>query len=138
MPSAIRRTIACGAFLVGAICCSSCTAAPAPPAPDSLVGISARALLADITALAADSMEGRFPGTAGDRRARAYLIRRLKEIGFEPGGENGSWEQPITFIGLTVKNFDSWRFSGPGGGQVQWLILPEVGTDLLARLEALR
>jgi Zn-dependent M28 family amino/carboxypeptidase len=55
------------------------------------------------------------PGTPGDRMARGYLIRRLREIGFQPGAGGGQWEQPITFIGLTVRNCDQWRFTGAGG-----------------------
>lgn len=99
---------------------SSPGAPPARPSPGgptpaaALDRITAAGLLRDIAALSADSMEGRSPGTAGDRMARAWLVRRLKEIGFQPGAEGG-WEQPITFVGLEVRNLDRWRFSGTGG-----------------------
>ncbi len=91
--------------------------AAAPPAATSAAErqITAPAMLHDIAALSADSMGGRFPGTEGDRRARRYLVRRLKAIGLEPGGPGGSWEQTIPFIGLTVKAPEAWRFAGPVG-----------------------
>ncbi len=90
-------------------------AASSPGSRDAQARIGASAILHDTEALSADSMEGRFPGTAGDRRARGYLARRLREIGFEPGGAAGSWEQPITLVGLTTRNLDTWRFAGPAG-----------------------
>ena len=52
--------------------------AGAPPALDS-----AR-LMSDLSALAADSMEGRRVGTPGGARARAFLLRRLDAIGLAP------------------------------------------------------
>ena len=53
-------------------------AAPQLPALDS-----AR-LMADLSALAADSMEGRRLGTPGGARARAFLVRAFAEIGLAP------------------------------------------------------
>ena len=41
-------------------------------------------LIADISALAADSMEGRRIGTAGGARARAFLLRAFARIGLTP------------------------------------------------------
>ncbi len=113
MSSAFRPTLAFLALL--GVLGAAAAVAKSPAAPDAQQRITAPAMLHDIAALSADSMEGRFPGTVGDQRARRYLIRRLQAIGFEPGGPGGSWEQPITLMGLTVKDFDSWRFTGPGG-----------------------
>jgi len=50
--------------------------------------IDSTQLLGDLRTLAADSMEGRGFGTPGGARARAYLVRRLDEIGLDtvPGG----------------------------------------------------
>ena len=45
-----------------------------PPQVDSV------RLLADLTVLAHDSMEGRGAGTAGNLRARRFLERRLEEL----------------------------------------------------------
>lgn len=49
-----------------------------------------------ISYLSSDKMEGRRTGTAGEKRASAYLISRFKEIGLAPKGENGSFIQPFT------------------------------------------
>ncbi len=54
-------------------------AAPAP--------VAAAPLLDDVAVLADDGMEGRGTGTAGAARARDYIARRLREIGFQPGQE---------------------------------------------------
>ena len=90
-------------------------------APDPQQRITTAGMLSDITALSADSMGGRGPGTAGDRMARAYLARRLKAIGFEPGGPGGSWEQTIPMVGLSLPGIGPWRFAGPGGeASFQW------------------
>ena len=37
-----------------------------------------------VTVLASDEMEGRGPGTNGDRRARNELARRLDHAGYQP------------------------------------------------------
>jgi hypothetical protein len=53
--------------------------------------------------------------------ARRYLVRRLGEMGFQPGAEGGAWEQPITLLGLTARGLDRWRFSGPAGrAELRW------------------
>lgn len=78
-------------------------------------GITAEGLLKDTRALSDDAMEGRGPGTAGDKKARAYLIDRLKAIGFKPGGPGGSWEQPFPIVGLTVTPPPTWTFHDASG-----------------------
>lgn len=50
-------------------------------------------LLHDLSVLAHDSMEGRAPGTPGSDRARAFLIRELREAGALPIGS--SYEHPF-------------------------------------------
>ena len=55
--------------------------------------IKAKNLKKDLQYLASDKNEGRGTGTAGEARARAYIIKRFKKIGLKPLGENGTWEQ---------------------------------------------
>ena len=71
-------------------------------------------LLAEVRHLAGDAMEGRAPGTPGDRAARDYLARRLAELGCEPGFD-GEWQQPMEIVGVTSRMPESWSFSGPDG-----------------------
>ena len=49
---------------------------------------------ADVSALAADGMEGRLTGSPGYDRAAQYVIGRLKEEGLKPAGING-YLQPV-------------------------------------------
>lgn len=57
---------------------------------------------ADVRFLSSDLLEGRGPGTRGDRLARAYLASRFEAIGLEPGAPGGSWEQPLDLVGVTA------------------------------------
>ena len=57
---------------------ASLVAAPAAAQP------SADSLMRDVRALAADEMAGRAPGTAGSARARAYVLKRMREAGLKP------------------------------------------------------
>lgn len=82
--------------------------------------ITAEGLLRDTKALSDDAMAGRGPGTDGDRKARAYLVGRLMEIGFKPGAPNGEWEQPVPIVGLTMKHPDAWSFQTAAGAQASF------------------
>jgi hypothetical protein len=57
-------------------------------------------LMADISALAADSMEGRRIGTPGGARARAYLLRAFSGIGLTPLGNGFATSFSVTARGL--------------------------------------
>jgi hypothetical protein len=46
---------------------------------------------ADVRFLSSDLLEGRGPGTRGDRLARAYIASRFEAIGLEPGVPADSW-----------------------------------------------
>ena len=84
----IRRAIAvlaAGAQLLGA-------QAGRREAPFFPVLDSAR-MVADLSALAADSMEGRRIGTAGGARARAFLVRAFRNTGLE--APYGGFEIPF-------------------------------------------
>ena len=61
--------------------------------------IHAGSLLADVSIIASDEFEGRGAGSEGDRKARAHLAGRLREIGYEPMVESGSYEQPVEIVG---------------------------------------
>lgn len=61
-------------------------AQPARPAAraQSFPALDSARLIADISALAADSMEGRRIGTPGGARARAFLLREIARVGLTP------------------------------------------------------
>ncbi len=70
-----------------------------------------REILAEISS---DAYEGRGPGSAGDAKAREYLIGKMKELGLEPGGEDGSYEQPFDLVGVNTMQPKTWKFEGDG------------------------
>jgi len=80
--------------------------------------IDSELLLSDVSMLASDEFEGRGPGTAGDRTARAYLASRLADIGCEPAFGGGSYEQPFSIVGLTTELPETWVFQGDDGTEV--------------------
>jgi len=70
-----------------------------------------REILAEISS---DAYEGRGPGSVGDVKARQYLIGRMRELGLEPGGEDGSYEQPFDLVGVHTMQPETWKFEGNG------------------------
>jgi len=70
-----------------------------------------REILAEISS---DAYEGRGPASAGDAKARAYLVARMRELGLEPGGEDGSYEQPFDLVGVNTLQPETWTFQGNG------------------------
>ena len=64
--------------------------------------------------ISGDEYEGRGPGTRGDEKARQYLAARMESLGLEPGGEDGSWEQPFELVGLNSDQPETWTFTGNG------------------------
>jgi len=45
--------------------------------------------------LADDKLEGRGPGTAGDRMAAKYIEDQFAAYGLKPAGDNGGWYQKV-------------------------------------------
>jgi Zn-dependent M28 family amino/carboxypeptidase len=83
--------------------------------------ITQATLEAPIRFLADDLLEGRGPATRGDALARLYLARELQGLGYQPGFEKGSWEQPIDIVGITSAAPKSWSFAGKSGNvDLKW------------------
>jgi hypothetical protein len=61
-------------------------------------------------ALAADSMEGRAAGTAGERRARDLLVAELERYGVQPAGDDG-FLQRVPLVRVAV-----------GEGRTRWTL----------------
>ncbi|MBC6982093.1 M20/M25/M40 family metallo-hydrolase [Caulobacter sp. 17J80-11] len=74
-------------------------AAPAPPRIDGT------RLVQDLKVLSADDMAGRYPGTPGSAKARAYVEQRFREVGLT------TKEQPFTYTtkaGAEVPGVNVW------------------------------
>ena len=67
-----------------------------------------------IAEFSADEFEGRGPATPGDEKARRYLVEQLEQIGFEPAGPQGEWEQFFDVVGVTAKMPKQWTFRRDG------------------------
>ena len=66
--------------------------------------ISAANLNEHIRTLSDDSFMGRGIATEGETKTVAYLSEQFAEAGFEPGGVNGGWTQPVTLNRFAASN----------------------------------
>jgi Zn-dependent M28 family amino/carboxypeptidase len=92
---------------------------PAPSRITAAAAAAATTIAADdirrvVAEIADDRYGGRAPGSAGDKLTRAYLVRELQELGFEPGAADGSWEQPVELVGVTAAAPAKWTFTRAG------------------------
>ncbi len=107
--------------------------APADPGPFTKEAQAAAAtidgkLIHDTVAeIASDAYQGRAPGSEGDIKARAWLAAELQKIGFAPGANGGSWEQPFDLVGISAAVPDTWDMHA-GGKSVQF----KPGTEFIA------
>ena len=62
-----------------------------------------------VKVLAADDMEGRETGSAGLRKAEAYVVEQLRQAGLRPAGTDGFY-QPIKFVSRQIVEKDSSAF----------------------------
>jgi Zn-dependent M28 family amino/carboxypeptidase len=67
-----------------------------------------------IAEISSDAYEGRGPGAPGDKKARDYLVQAMKSLGLEPGGADGSYEQPFELVGVNATQPETWTFEGHG------------------------
>ncbi len=67
-----------------------------------------------IAEISSDAYEGRGPASAGDAKARAYLVKRMEELGLEPGAEDGSYEQTFDLVGINTIQPETWTFNANG------------------------
>ena len=79
------------------------SAAAAPFVGAAADAITAEGLLAHVRDLAADSMEGRAPGTPGEEKTVAYLTRQFQALGLQPGNPDGTWVQNVDLIGYASR-----------------------------------
>ena len=65
--------------------------------------ITDASIRADVEFLADDLLEGRGPGTRGDRLAQKYIISQFKQMGLKPAGKDGGWTQQVPLMGVTTR-----------------------------------
>jgi Zn-dependent M28 family amino/carboxypeptidase len=86
-------------------CLAASTAAaqvrPTPAELRAAGSISEGDLRAYIRFLASDLLEGRGPGTRGDRLAQEYILAQFDLLGLEPLGDDGTYLQQFPLAGIT-------------------------------------
>src|SRR5262245_19678867 len=80
--------------------------------------LSEARLKKDIFFLASDECEGRGPTTKGINTAAQYIADQFKAAGLKPGGKDGSWFQPFTIPGATLRGTAKLVLHGPLGQEI--------------------
>ena len=78
----------------------------------ALGSITSEDLMRHTQALAADSLEGRAPGTVGEERSVRYLTEQFKALGLQPGNSNGTYTQDVPLVGLSARPTASFSAGG--------------------------
>jgi Zn-dependent M28 family amino/carboxypeptidase len=97
------RSTCAARLLLLLLACSIVTVWPAraqQAAADPEASVADR-ILAHVKALASDDMEGRAPGTAGERKAVGYLVEQFRAMGLEPGNPDGTFVQRVPILAFT-------------------------------------
>ncbi|KTE09487.1 M28 family metallopeptidase [Sphingopyxis sp. H115] len=108
-----RSTAAFAVLLTVAACnASDKTVTSAVAIPDVEIPELSLATLQEVTKeLSSDAYEGRAPGTAGEEKTVAYIIKKYEEAGLKPGN-NGKWTQDVPLVEITAKNATPLTFTG--------------------------
>ncbi len=80
----------------------------------AVAAISEGELRAHTRFLSHDLLEGRGPGTRGDRLTQEYLSAQFEAVGLQPAGDGGTWLQAFDLVGITG-NPKTLALEGPKG-----------------------
>ena len=120
----MSRTIArllLPALVAAAACQPKGDAAPATVPAEAIAAIDTGTILRHIRVLAADSLMGRLPGTAGEEKTVAYLESEFKALGLKPGNTDGTYIQKVPLVGITVKGTPMLTFTrGTASHSLKW------------------
>lgn len=121
MHDQLARVLAPCLILAATACAPPADEAPGDPLGldpgvlEAASAIGAEGLESTVAYLASDELEGRGPASAGDERTQAYLASVLEELGYSPGGPDGSWLQPFDIVSVDATIPGTWSFAGPNG-----------------------
>src|SRR5688572_1565575 len=90
------------------------SATPAVSADGAAAEIDRDTIEGPVRFLADDLLEGRGPASRGDELTQLYLATTLEMLGYEPGGEKGSYLQPFDIVGIDSKPPQAWEFTKGG------------------------
>jgi Zn-dependent M28 family amino/carboxypeptidase len=87
-------------------------AARGEPIPaEAVAAIDTAGLMQRIRVLAADSLMGRAPGTAGEEKAVTYIESQFKSLGLKPGNTDGTYIQKVPLVGISVVGAPALTFA---------------------------
>lgn len=101
--------------MIGPLALVILLAQSAPPAPSpgeaaAAGAVTEAALRADTRFLASDLLEGRAPGTRGDRLAQEYLAAQLAGMGLQPAAPEGGFLQKVPLVAIESRPPRSYDF----------------------------
>jgi Zn-dependent M28 family amino/carboxypeptidase len=89
---------------------------PAGPALDEIRG---EHIAAHLQFLSSDLLEGRAPSTRGGQLAAEYLATQLRQLGYEPAGDNGTFFQDVAVVESIVE--PSFTLTAGAGAPFKYL-----------------
>jgi len=103
--------------LAAALATAACAIVPegeAPMVAEVAPGQLSEATMKEVTrTLSLDEFEGRQPGTPGEEKTLAYLVREFERVGLRPGNQ-GSWFQDVPLVEITAENLGPLTVEGAG------------------------
>jgi hypothetical protein len=86
------------------------------PAETAAAGrVTTRDIAPHIRFLSDDLLEGRAPGSRGERLATRYIAAQMEQAGLAPGGPGGTFFQKVPLVGLTPQLPPTVTLTGSGG-----------------------
>jgi Zn-dependent M28 family amino/carboxypeptidase len=103
----------------------------APAARAAAASIDPEKIRAHVKFLSLDLLEGRGPGTRGDKLAAEYIATQFALDGVQPAGDNNSYFQRVPLYAVhTLEDETKFSFASTNGGQPVDL---QYGTDIVAK-----
>lgn len=94
--------------------CAQDTFVPPPEATRALKNITTESLMSHVRFLSDDLLEGRAPGTRGDKLAQAYIAAQMQLLGLQPGGDNGTYFQRVPIVAMKTDKAVKLDIAGKG------------------------
>src|SRR4029434_8491323 len=85
--------------------------------PASSAASTEATLKGHIRFLSDDLLEGRGTGARGGEIAAKYIAAQLEELGAKGAGENGSFFQPVSLVGVKADPGTTLTISGANGSE---------------------
>ena len=115
MPQMTARVLVASVVAVAACQPKGDKPAAGEPVPaEAVAAIDTATIMRHIRVLAADSLMGRAPGSAGEDKTVTYLESEFKALGLKPGNTDGTYIQKVPLVGITVQGAPALIFAKGG------------------------